>query len=66
MIDSSYLTIQQVHGTLIYIFILTIKNLLHVHNKQYKIKHHENKNIKTREFNVVHPNWATSTIVGFL
>jgi hypothetical protein len=66
MTNESYLIIQQVHETIRYTFILTIKHLLHVCNKQSKPTHHERKNIRTHIFNVVHPNWATFTMVGFL
>jgi hypothetical protein len=41
--------------TIRHIFILTIKHLLHVRNKQNKPTHHDNKHIRTHEFNVVHP-----------
>jgi hypothetical protein len=55
MIDSSYLIIQHVHETIKYIFILTHKNILHMHNKQIKPTDHDRKHIRTQEFNMVHP-----------
>jgi hypothetical protein len=66
MTYSSYSIIQHVCRTLKYTFISTHKHLLHMHNKKIKPTHHNNTHTITHEFNVVHPNWATSTMNGFL
>jgi hypothetical protein len=54
-----------VHGTIIYIFILTHKNLLHVQNKQSKPTHHDNN---TQKMNLMWftPTRLCPTMDGFL